>query len=158
MKRILDGVTYNTETSTLLAKSEYDGNPGEGVEMLYQTRGGAFFVYCEEIRQVWVERSSKTVEKVTSTVEPKSSDQAQQWLMEGDREIFSNPFEDPPEASAADDRGASTLYIRVPASLKARVEKAAETEGLSANSWLMRCAERCLGQVPIPTTGSKSIL
>jgi hypothetical protein len=43
MKRLIDGVTYNTDTATLLAESNYQGDwnnescPIEG--KLYQTRG-----------------------------------------------------------------------------------------------------------------------
>ena len=51
MKRIVDGLTYNTDTSTLLAKAEWEFNnqfsPYYGAEcggQLYQTRGGAFFL------------------------------------------------------------------------------------------------------------------
>jgi len=52
MKRLIDGVTYNTDTATLLARSDYEGDwnnnkyPVEGE--LFQTRGGAFFI-VEEI-------------------------------------------------------------------------------------------------------------
>jgi predicted HicB family RNase H-like nuclease len=51
---------------------------------------------------------------------------------------------EPPEATAEPDQGA-TLYVRVPASLKARIDGAAREVGLSANSWAMRCLERCMG-------------
>ena len=50
MKRIVDGLTYNTETSRLVAKAEWDSedqySPHYGAKCeseLYQTRGGAFF-------------------------------------------------------------------------------------------------------------------
>jgi hypothetical protein len=48
MKRLIDGVSYNTDTATLLARSDYEGDwnnntcPVEGE--LFQTRGGAFFI------------------------------------------------------------------------------------------------------------------
>jgi hypothetical protein len=39
MKRIVEGMTYNTDTATLLAWTERKKEREE----LYQTRGGAFF-------------------------------------------------------------------------------------------------------------------
>jgi len=45
----------------------------------------------------------------------------------GDVEVFNNPFDDSPEATAEAEPGA-TIYIRVPAVLKRRVEEAADAE------------------------------
>ena len=58
-------------------------------------------------------------------------------------EVFNNPFDDPPEAAAESEAGA-TLYLRVPTSLKRRVDEAAKSNKLSGNVWLMRCVEGCL--------------
>jgi hypothetical protein len=69
--------------------------------------------------------------------------------MEGDVEVFRNPFEDPPEATAEAEPGA-TIYIRVPASLKRSVDEAAKSEKLSGNVWAMRCVEHCLNSNPYP--------
>ena len=48
MKRLVDGVTYNTDTATLLAESEYQvdwkNRECPTLRQLYQTRGGAFFI------------------------------------------------------------------------------------------------------------------
>ena len=66
-------------------------------------------------------------------------------MMEGDVEVFDNPFDEPPEARAEDALN-PTIYVRVPPSLKRRVEQAAETEKLSANSFVIRCLESCLGK------------
>ena len=49
MKRIINGVSFNTETSTEIAKYEFDdvdgGEQRTGFETLCQTRGGAFFTH-----------------------------------------------------------------------------------------------------------------
>src|SRR5258708_5843245 len=101
MKRIVDGTTYNTDTSTALARCEYGPAEGEQVvETLYQTRGGAFFIDQETTRTTWNEREREEVTKVTNTFMPQSPEAAHKWLMTGDNEIFHNPFEDPPEAAA----------------------------------------------------------
>ena len=55
MKRIIDGVTYNTETATKLAQAEWTNalDEDEIVGILYQTRGGAYFVHHEITQRVW---------------------------------------------------------------------------------------------------------
>jgi hypothetical protein len=43
--------------------------------------------------------------------------------MTGSVEVFHNPFGEPPEAEA-EDQPAATIYVRVPPSLKRRVDEA----------------------------------
>ena len=74
---------------------------------------------------------------------PLSPEAANKWLLDGYVEVFNNPFDDPPQATAEAIPGA-TIYIRVPAALKRRVEEAADAEKVSGNVWAMRCVERCL--------------
>jgi hypothetical protein len=143
MKRIVNGVTYNTDTSTLLAKSRWESDNDDTLGSLYQTRGGAFFVDMEISRKEWNESEREYEVKVGHTFQPLSPEDAHKWLLTGEVEVFSNPFEDPPEAAAEAEPGA-TIYIRVPASLKRRVDHAAEGEKVSGNVWAMRCVERCL--------------
>jgi predicted HicB family RNase H-like nuclease len=145
MKRIVNGVTYNTDTSTLLAECAWDnGDEGNGVDRLYQTRGGAFFVDEEVTTTVWVEREHAHQARTIHTFVPKSAEDAHKWLLEYDNlEILHNPFDDPPEAEAEASPGA-TLYIRMPSALKKRVDDAAKAANVSGNVWAMRCLERCL--------------
>jgi hypothetical protein len=148
MKRIVNGVTYNTDTSTALARMtwEKDGRHNQasrGIDTLYQTRGGAFFIDEEETLLSWNERAGEHEEATANTFLPLSADDAHKWMMEGDIEVFHNPFGDPPEAAAEPESGA-TIYLRVPASLKQRVDDAAKEAGLSGNVWAMRCVENCL--------------
>jgi hypothetical protein len=66
------------------------------------------------------------------------------------------PAPAPPHAPAATatvepDEGATRINLRMPDSLKARVEAAALREGRSVNSWLVRAAAAALDHgVPIP--------
>jgi hypothetical protein len=62
--------------------------------------------------------------------------------MEGEVELLNDVFGEPPEAAAEEAPGA-TLYVRMPASLKDRAEEQARDEGVSLNTWTMRCVERC---------------
>ncbi len=147
MKRIIDGVTYNTDTSTKLARSEYKAQYNHTtypcVGLLYQTRGGAYFVH-ENIdlgRENAGDQNSFKDRFLALSI-----DEAQKWLVGGGEvEVFHNPFTDPPEA-VAESEPAATIYMRVPVSLKKRLEEAANDEGLSGNSWAMRCMERCLNK------------
>jgi predicted HicB family RNase H-like nuclease len=147
MKRIVNGVTYNTATSTRLARSRWDVDDSESVVgTLYQTRGGAFFVHQEITRQIWNETERQHEREHESAFVPYSPEDAHKWILEGDVEIFHNPFDDPPEATAEAEPGA-TIYIRVPASLKRRVDEAAKQAKISSNVFAMRCLERCLRNV-----------
>jgi len=143
MKRIVNGVTYNTATATKIARSEYDGHDGAGTETMYQTRGGAFFIHQQETRRVWNQREEQHQQRITNNFIPMSPDETHRWLMEGNVEVIANPFEDPPEATYESQPGA-TIYLRVPSSLKHKVEEAAREDGVSGNVWSMRCIERCL--------------
>lgn len=148
MKRIIDGVTYNTDTATLIARSEwvetyFNGNPPDERHdrRLYQTRGGAFFVHT----QTETERQNfhGDWEPVTrNEFDPLTREEAHNWIMEGNVELLNDVFGEPPEAAEEAAPGA-TLYIRVPSSLKDRIETLAKNDGVSLNAWTMRCVERC---------------
>jgi predicted HicB family RNase H-like nuclease len=140
MKRIIDGVTYNTDTSTELAslkyKAEYrhESYPCDGV--LYQTRGGAFFV----VLKIDLGRDELGKAKSTIRFEAMSDKAAHDWIKAEDTKIFNNPFDKPPKAMAERDPSA-TAYTRLPVSLKQRIDEAAQAENLSTNSYVIRCLE-----------------
>lgn len=142
MKRIVNGVTYNTDTATALGRSSWEDD-GKVVETLHQTRGGAFFVHREKDVSVWNEKDRATLTSKEHSFQPVSPDAAHSWMMTGEVEVFRNPFDDPPEANAEKDPGA-TIYVRVPSSLKRAVDEAAAIEKVSGNVWSMRCLERCM--------------
>lgn len=58
-----------------------------------------------------------------------------------------------PDAPALDEEGTSRLTLRLPDSLKSRVEAAAADAGLSVNAWLVRAVGSALDQPtgPAPT-------
>ena len=144
MKRIVDGVTYNIDTSTLVAQAEQPAdnyNPTSTVWTLYQTRGGAFFIHANE---EWnVEEDGEWTVKSRDSFVPQTYDEAHKWVLAGDVEVFAGVFPDPPEATA-EDKPSATIYVRVPQSLKSRIDAAADDAKLSVNAWAMRCCERCL--------------
>jgi hypothetical protein len=152
MKRVIAGVTYNTDTATLIAHAEddeefnnYTGEPAKNRELwLYQTRGGAFFLH------IHIETSRRNSEGefrdiVRDEFEPMTTSEARHWVTSSgfQIELLNDAFGEPPEAAAEETPGA-TLYIRVPSSLKDRIEVAATEDALSVNAFMMRCAESCL--------------
>jgi HicB family len=66
---------------------------------------------------------------------------------------FSEASNDGPSALAprvtgdADDGNTSRINLRLPDQLKARVEQAANSEGLSTNTWLVRAASFALDRL-----------
>ena len=143
MKKIIDGVTYNTDTSTPVAKSQGENPDGhETVDTLYQTSGGAFFMHSYETWAVkdqqggWEERSR-------DLFDPYTREAAEKWFLEGDVTVLSDAvFAEPPEAEAAF-AATTPFYLKVPAALMQQIEARAKKEGQSANVWAMRCLEKC---------------
>jgi|RhiMethySRZTD1v2_1073278.scaffolds.fasta_scaffold1200088_2 hypothetical protein len=161
MKRIVNGVTYNTATSSRLARFEWENEDHNGsvteagTDVLYQTRGGAFFLHTEKTVSEWDEDERTYRRRERHEFEPMSPERAHDWLLTGDIEVINNPFDDPPEAAAEAEPGA-TYYVRMPAALKRRIDAAAEAEGVSGNVWAMRCFERCLDKEPRKETRKKA--
>lgn len=153
MKRVVDGVAYNTDTSTEIAEKHYDheayGNdPGKsGTITLYQTRGGAFFIVDDGHKEVWNSREREHEQRPYVEFSSIDADRAREMLTRGDWTISDDSFAEFPEAEA-EPKGEkpSTLYVRMPASLKRRVDEAADEEKVSANVLAMRCLERCLAR------------
>jgi hypothetical protein len=139
MKRLVDGVTYNTNTATLLAESEYqvDWNNREYPTLghLYQTRGDTFFI--AEYITIGQDHGGEDIHKIRFL--KCSEDGARLWINTGNVEVHLNPFE---EKGSEETTG--TVYVRMDAALKRQIEAAADADGLSVNSWAMRCFEKCL--------------
>jgi predicted HicB family RNase H-like nuclease len=109
-----------------------------GPVTLYQTRGGAFFIVHawendEGHAKIYFEAMSR--EEVRRLVERTDNLAI----------VNSKILDEPPEAEEEDETPGATLYLRVPASLKERIELAATVAKLSVNAWAMRCMENCLG-------------
>lgn len=135
MKRIIEGRTFNTETATKVAFAKVD-RPYLGADeeqTLYLTRSGAFFVHVRD-----------PVDN-QDDIEILTGEEAQNWVLEGEVELFNSPFPDPPEAAAEEpSKTEATIFIRVPQSLKRQIDATAKAAGQSVNAWAMRCLERCL--------------
>lgn len=153
MKRVIGGVAYNTDTATVIGRVSYDdtsGHGSRGTQTLYQTAGGAFFLHSHEFitrkrRRGWQEREEHEILPITR-------DEAAEWPTNGAEwptsrvEILADVFGEALETTEADSAGTSAVVnVRLPASLKERIDAAAKAKGLSVNSYAIRCFEQCLG-------------
>ena len=106
MKRIVDGVTYDTSTSDVVGVKEWEDEIERESRCLtlFQTRLGAFFVLDETTRP---DRNDPDEWHTCTKVRPLSRAEAQAWMLRGDVEVVDSPFEDPPEAAADVDKASA---------------------------------------------------
>ena len=131
MKRIVDGKTYNTETATRIAAVPDDHRNPETHDALYQTRFGALFRYYGGLTPEG---------DYYEILKPLDPAEAQAWLERGDFvEEIEKLFGEQPEAGDRETR----LTVRIPDSLKTRIEGLAAANKQSLNAWIMRCLETC---------------
>jgi predicted HicB family RNase H-like nuclease len=146
VKRIIQGVTYNTDTATKIATASWEGDDGNKLGTVYQTRGGAFFVDVETTAWAQDEDFGPMEKRVTHEFQPMSRDEAHEWILDGEVEVLADIFPDPPEATAEEEEDrvvTTTVYLRIPSILKRRIEAAAREANQSLNVWAIRCLENC---------------
>lgn len=133
MKRIIGGKTYNTETATRLAEAVQHPQDDALFDDLYLTRHGAFFRYFGDL-------SLHADHPNFMRLEPLEPSEAQAWLERHDCvDMIEELFGAQSEAGEAESR----VTLRIPDSLKQRIEAAAAANKQSLNTWVMRCLERC---------------
>jgi hypothetical protein len=149
MKRIVNGVTYNTDTSSAVGRKEWtDEVDHEHTVVLYQTRGGAFFLHTLE-EWAYKDEFGQWQGKKKNDCLPLTREEAQEWFMKDDTEVLDDSvFDEPPEAEE-ESEPTVTIYLRVPPALKARIERVAKKNDQSMNEWAMRCLEKCAAPVAV---------
>jgi hypothetical protein len=141
MKRIIEWKTYNTDTATRVARYEYENaSDYDTVATIYVTKGGAFFVV--HVWQIWENDIDEKVSR--HYFEAISGDELDRLVTRENIEIIDENVLLPPPEAVDEVEPAATIYVRVPAPLKKRVDEAAAGAKLSANAWVMRCLENCL--------------
>jgi len=130
IKRIIGGKTYNTETATRVAKAWFHPQD-ERWDELYQTRHGAYF-------RSWGDPAYD--EDGIEQIEPLTPSEAQTWMEKhASAELIEQHFGEQPEAGEAESR----VTLRIPDSLKSRIEGLAISNKQSLNTWIIRCLEEC---------------
>ena len=143
MKRIVDGVAFNTDTSTWIARKSATRQDERGREVdemtvLFQTAKGAYFLHKTSSVVVHGQNNEK---REWDEIIPMTANEARTWMLNGDVQVIHDPFaEGIPEAEPEPEQGA-TIYLRVPATLKQRVEAAADQANRSCNAWVIKCLE-----------------
>jgi len=157
MKRIIDGKTYNTETATVIQHyvrvldsswlDEHVDPESENasefchIETLYQTRQGDLFLVVTDPQPNFVHGRPMGVRHVES-LGPVTTDYALDWLKSHPRldakyQGHIHRLEVSKKRTAN-----STVLLRIPASLKERLETCAKNKGQSLNTWVMRSLEQ----------------
>lgn len=138
-KRIIEGKTYNTETSALLASwSSFDtpdtAQGGEYGQILFQTRHGAYFLFdYDDRRETWESGYQQLI--------PLDPEQAQRWAeTHCSADIVEAIFGEMPDAGDAE----AKVTLRMPEILRRRLAAMAEDQKQSMNAAIVRCLERCL--------------
>jgi hypothetical protein len=140
MKRVIDGKTYNTDTAAKVARYEYvDPDDYETEATVYVTAGGAFFVVHE-----WEVDGKPKVYFEETTRERIATLLAGSKRHVDNIEVIDEKVLEPPPEAAAETESSATVYVRVPASLKRRVDESAAEAKLSGNAYMLRCMESCL--------------
>ena len=149
MKRIIGGVTYNTETSTKVAyKRTFNESEDEDEDhTLYITRRGAVFVHVHD-----------RFDEVAGRFEAMTKREAQDWILIGDVEIFQDNFlDEPPEAEEVEASGQqAAIYLRMPMVLKKSIENRSEKTNQSVTAWILRTLEERLREEDSSTFGTKT--
>ncbi len=134
LKRIIGGKTYNTETATLIAAIDSEDSL-DWFEHLYQNRFGAYFHHFG--RPVDAIGLSSFV-----NIEPLTPAEAQEWMEKYHHDsLIETHFGEVPEAGSGETR----FTLRMPDSLKHRIDALAKPNKQSVNSWIIRCIENCAG-------------
>ena len=139
MKRIVNGLGYDTDTSDVIAKAEYDCWDDGTVATygtLYRTPSGAFF----EVLEIGTKDEDGEA-NYRSQFGPLSAAAAHKWLSKGQVELIDTSFAEVPEATAWEAEPNATIYVRAPASLKRRVDEAAAKAHMSLNAYMCAAAE-----------------
>lgn len=151
MKRIIDGKTYNTDTATLIHRWEGETflPPSEEendrpFEELYRTRHGQFFLKVNEADVSFDRDGYIDGAGWGQDIKPLTPAQAHSWLKTAGvtQEQIKQQFpHDPPDDLVAPESTESIVYLRLPDSLKRRLDTCAERKGQSLNTWVMRWLE-----------------
>ena len=144
MKRIIDGKTYNTETATKIVSFDcWDEDPAysgqEYGSILYQTRFGAYFLY--DYYTTWYAISDISNEELKEKITPLSPLETQKWMEDHRFDILiEQHFGEMPEAGESESR----ITLRMPDSLKLKIDAMANKNNQSTNAWIVKSLEKAI--------------
>jgi len=115
MKKVINGRTYNTETSKLIGEwdnGRYGNDFGSCSERLYVNSKGTYFLVGEggPMSKYAVSHGNNTSGS-SNNVEPMTKDEAMEWLEEHDNDGYIKHFGTPEEAEPDDNRERVTFML-----------------------------------------------
>lgn len=124
-RRIIDGKTYNTETSINVCGPLEDEVGFE--ETLFKTRFGAYFIF-------WAHPDGEQ-----QGIKPLDDASAEKWLAETHLlDVYEAEFGLPPEAG---DDSEARITLRIPESLRRKIQKLAQSRKQSINTVIQQALE-----------------
>jgi HicB family len=149
VKRIIDRITYNTDTATALCElpcaTIYQSDFLYHETSLYLTRSGHFFLSgWGNAKTLWATAEGQNSWSGGDGIRPCTPDEAREYLEEaGATEVIERLFPESLEVGEEiDDEVRSTL--RLPANLRDRLANAAEFLGISLNAYMVRALEKAI--------------
>jgi hypothetical protein len=147
VKRIIDRITYNTDTATALCElpcaTIYQSDFLYHKTNLYLTRNGHFFLSgWGNANTLWAKAEGGNSWSGGEGIRPCTPDEAREYLEEaGATAVIENLFPGSLEVGEEiDDEVRRSL--RLPANLRDRVANAAEYRGISFNAYMVQALEK----------------
>lgn len=141
MKKIIDGVTYNTETATKIAEhAKLDDNDKHVI--LYQNRKGFFFYHIKNFERAeghiseWYNDYSLPPSVAENKYTPKH------FIEYCATTVYNNPFYIERKGKEV------SILFRLPETLKDLIEFKARESQMSVNTYILRCVESCTHPQP----------
>jgi hypothetical protein len=153
VKRIVEGVLYDTEQATLIAENRYDGasDDDDYTEALYRNANGVLFLAAEGGVESFYGAVLKGGKPSRGyEIIPLTASEARRWLEDHDHmaeiEALFGPV---PQAGEQ----AVSIDFSVPPTLKSAIDLAAAKDKQSVNDWLTRLVEQELNGATPPKRG-----
>lgn len=131
MKKVIDGIAYNTDTATLVASRQNDRCD------VMVTRNGAWFLLKTDVRRQWNQKLKEHERREFTYLMPISSHDIVEHLEQGEWVLFDKQFAENGEKGTA-------ICIRMSAALKRRIDKAASANGTTVQAFVRRLIEQHL--------------
>lgn len=149
-KRVINGTTYNPDTSFLVAETKTPPNtggppPAEYVCNLYQTRKNQFFLHTLSAAEAQQMPDREWIILEKEDFQPMTAAEARQWISDKNLEAYCDIVDGQPAGTIN-----GVIYLRLPASMRERIEECAEDAGMSVNAWVLRAT-----RPSIPTVSSR---
>jgi hypothetical protein len=142
VKKIIDGKTYNTATSTRLTvfddcERNFGQDFNDRIERLYQTRSGGYFLTVATGGAGIARYEIGGGFQEGILVVPLSDQQAKEWASERD------VLDAMPDGDDDTDETEVVISLRLSPAIANKITTLAVSGGVSRNEWIVRCLENC---------------